>query len=155
MNFEENDRESGSKCREHACCRIPDSRLLGTGSKKDGFILWEIMLALTIFCIVAIALTSALRQAIDASMVVRDEAQVRMELQNIVSEASATKLQVGKMEIRSGDGRIVYEREIRAVQGKTGRGEVLANLYEIIVRANWRTSGGDRTGQSDVVVFQP
>jgi type II secretory pathway component PulJ len=155
MNFEERNRESGSKCWGQASRRTPDSRLLGPGSKKGGFILWEIMLALTIFCIVGIALTSALRQAIDASMVVRDEAQVRMELQNIVSEASATKLQVGKTEIRSDDGRIVYEREIRAVQAKSGKGVVLANLYEIIVRANWRTSGGNRTGQTDVVVFQP
>jgi type II secretory pathway pseudopilin PulG len=122
---------------------------------SSGFMLWEIMLALTIFCIVAISLTSALQQAIDASIIVRDEAQVRLEIQNINAETSAGKLKIGTTETKSSDGRITYEREIRAVNGKTGKGELLANMYEIIVRATWRTSGRDRREQSTVVVFQP
>jgi len=88
-------------------------------------------------------------------MIVRDEAQVRLELQNILAETSAEKLKIGKAEIKSGDGRITYEREIRAVQDKTAKGEQLTNLYEIIVQANWRASGRERTDRSDVVVFQP
>jgi hypothetical protein len=124
-------------------------------STVAGFILWEVMLALTIFCIVAVALTSALHQTIDASMVVRDEAQVRLELQNIVAEASAGRVKTGKSETKSGDGRITYEREIKAIGGKNGKGEVLTNLYEIVVRARWRESGRDRADQTDVVIFQP
>jgi Tfp pilus assembly protein PilV len=120
-----------------------------------GFILWEVMLALTIFSIVAVALTSALHQTIDASIVVRDEAQVRLELQNIVAETSAARVKTGKSETKSGDGRITYEREIKAVSGKNGKGEVLTNLYEIVVRAHWRESGHDRADQTDVVIFQP
>ena len=112
------------------------------------------MLALTIFCIVGVALTSALHQAIDTSMIIRDEAQVRLELQNILAETSAEKLKIGQAEIKSDDGRITYKREIRAVQNKTARGEQLTNLYEIIVQANWRTSGEERTNQSTLIVFQ-
>jgi hypothetical protein len=113
------------------------------------------MLALTVFCVVAVSLTSALHQAIDASIIVRDEAQVRLEIQNINTETSTQKLKIGKMETKSADGRITYEREVRAVQGKTGKGELLANMYEIKVHARWRTSGRDRNQQSALVIFQP
>lgn len=139
----------------HTDCRISQPRGIVPRCRGAGFILWEIMFALTIFCIVGIALTSALHQAIDTSMIVRDEAQVRLELQNILAETSAEKLKIGKAEIKSGDGRITYEREIRAVQDKTAKGEQLTNLYEIIVLANWHVSGRERTDRSDVVVFQP
>jgi hypothetical protein len=64
-------------------------------------------------------------------------------------------VKTGKSETKSGDGRITYEREIKAISGKNGKGEVLTNLYEIVVRARWRESGRDRADQTDVVIFQP
>jgi hypothetical protein len=135
--------------------RAPHSSSGSRTAEFSGFILWEVMLALTIFCIVGVALTSALHQAIDASVVVRDEAQVRLELQNIIAETSAMKVKVGKNEIKSGDGRITYDREIKIVNGKNSKGEVLTNLYEIVVRAHWTESGRTRVDQANVVIYQP
>jgi len=54
-----------------------------------------------------------------------------------------------------GDGRVQYEREIRAVLAKTARGVPLPDLYEIIVRASWRSAGQDRSNQADVIVYRP
>src|SRR5215831_12242036 len=123
---------------------VSPSRSLAVSSDA-GFVLWEIMLALTIFCVVAVGLTAALHQTVDTSIVIRDESQVRQELQNLLTETAATKVKPGKSEIQSGDGRIRYEREIRAIQAKTARGEQLPNLYEIDIQASWRSSGQDRT----------
>ena len=88
-----------------------------------GFVLWEIMLALTIFVVVAVALTTALQQTVDTSVLLRDESQVRLEMQNLLAESSSTKLKPGKSEIQTGDGRVRYEREIWSVNAKTARGE--------------------------------
>ncbi|MBV9299923.1 MAG: hypothetical protein JO066_13205, partial [Verrucomicrobia bacterium] len=52
--------------------------------RSEGFVLWEIMLALLIFSVVVVALTSALQQTVDASILLRDESQVRFELQNLL-----------------------------------------------------------------------
>ena len=41
--------------------------------RSRGFVLWEIMLALTIFCVVAVALTTAVQQTVEASILLRDE----------------------------------------------------------------------------------
>jgi type II secretory pathway pseudopilin PulG len=120
-----------------------------------GFILWEVMLALTIFCIVVVALTSALQQTVDTSIILRDESQVRLEIRNLLDETSAMKLTPGKSEIQTGDGRVRYEREIRTIQAKTARGELLPSLYEIKVQAAWRSSGKDRSDSASLIVYQP
>ena len=44
--------------------------------RSRGFVLWEIMLALMIFCLVTVALTTALHQTVDASILLRDESQI-------------------------------------------------------------------------------
>jgi hypothetical protein len=113
------------------------------------------MLALTIFCVVAVALTTALHQTVDASILLRDESQVRLELQNLLTETAAIKLKPGKSVMLMGDGRVRYETEVRAVQAKTASGVPLPNLYEISVQASWRSSGQDRSGHADLIVYQP
>ncbi len=122
---------------------------------SNGFVLWEIMLALTIFAVVAVALTTALQQTVETSILLRDESQVRLEMQNLLAEATSVKVKLGKSEIQTGDGRVRYEREIRAVEAKTARGEVLRDLYEIVVRASWKSSGRDRSDSAALVVYQP
>jgi type II secretory pathway component PulJ len=90
--------------------------------RSDGFMLWEVMLAITIFCVVATSLASALQQTVDAAILLRDESQVRIELQNLLNRTAAEKLKVGKSEVKEGDGRVHYDREIRAVLAKTAKG---------------------------------
>ena len=120
-----------------------------------GFVLWEIMLALIIFVVVAVALTAALQQTLDTSVLLRDESQVRLEMQNLLAEVTSAKLKPGKSEIQTGDGRVRYEREIRLVKAKTARGEVLPDLYEIVIKASWKSAGRDRTGSAALTVYQP
>jgi hypothetical protein len=132
------------------------SFLTNTLSKRSrGFVLWEIMLALMIFCLVAVALTTALYRTVDASILLRDESQVRLEMQNLLFETAAQKLKPGKSEVQVGDGRVHYERDVHAVQAKTAAGVLLPNLYEISVRASWRASGQDRSNHAEVIVYRP
>jgi hypothetical protein len=113
------------------------------------------MLALTIFCVVAVSLTTALHQTVDASILLRDESQVRLELQNLLAETAALKLQPGKSVVHVGDGRVRYETEVRAVQAKTARGVPLPSLYEINVQASWNASGQARSSRAQLFVYQP
>jgi type II secretory pathway pseudopilin PulG len=113
------------------------------------------MLALTIFCVVAVALTTALQQTVDTAIILRDESQVRLEIQNLLDETSAMKLKPGRSEVQMGDGRVHYEREVRAVEAKTAKGVVLPSLYEIKVQASWRSSGKDRSDSAALIVYQP
>jgi hypothetical protein len=113
------------------------------------------MLALIIFVVVAVALTAALQQTLDTSVLLRDESQVRLEMQNLLAELSSAKLKPGKSDIQTGDGRVRYEREIRPVKAKTARGEVLPDLYEIVITASWKSAGRDHAGSAALIVYQP
>jgi len=128
---------------------------IGPLRSLKGFVLWEIMLSLTIFAVVAVALTTALQQTVETSVLLRDESQVRLEMQNLLAETTSVKVKPGKSELETGDGRVRYEREIRAVQAKTARGEVLPGLYEIVIKASWKSSGRDRSDSAALVVYQP
>jgi prepilin-type N-terminal cleavage/methylation domain-containing protein len=127
----------------------------GISRRSRGFVLWEIMLALTIFCVVAVALTIALHQVADASILLRDESQVRLELQNLLLETAALKMVPGKSEVKVGDGRVHYEKQIRVVQAKTAAGAVLPSLYEIVLQASWTASGQQRSAHAEVIVYRP
>jgi hypothetical protein len=73
---------------------------------QNGFVLWEMLLGLAIFCMGAIALTTALQPAVDPVILIHDESEVRQELESILAEASVTKLQPGKTASGLGEHRI-------------------------------------------------
>jgi len=113
------------------------------------------MLALTIFCVVAASLTAALSQAIDTVIVLRDDAETRRDFENLLNEATVTKLQPGREDVTVGDGRIHYEREVVRLAPRTIRGELVPNLYQVTLRADWRAGGQTRHSQVSSVIYQP
>jgi hypothetical protein len=123
--------------------------------RSRGFVLWEIMLALTIFCVVAVSLTSAVHQIVDTSILLRDEAQVRLELQNLLTESVTAQIKPGRSEVPVGDGRVHYEKVIRVIQAKTALGVVLPNLYEIAIQGSWKASGQERSAHAVIIVYRP
>src|ERR1700756_5681871 len=111
-------------CRRFALVR---SGKAGRG-RRSGFVLWEMLLGLAIFCVGAIALTTALQQAVDTVILIHDESEVRQDLESILAEASVNKLQPGKTAIFMGDHRIQYEREAVSLPARNTNGQPVANL---------------------------
>ena len=127
---------------------------LQTGNRR-GFVLWEMLLGLAIFCMGAIALTAALQQAVDTVILIHDESEVRQDLESIMAEASVNKLQAGKTAIFMADHRIQYEREVVSLPERNSRGQPAANLWQITVRATWQARNRVRTSEAQEVLFQP
>jgi hypothetical protein len=113
------------------------------------------LLALSIFCIFALSLTTALEQAADTARLLRQDSQVRHDLESILAESSVTKLAAGKSAIPLGDQRVHYEREVVPVQAKNSKGQSLDHLWHIIVRARWQETNQSRSSQADLIVYQP
>jgi hypothetical protein len=123
--------------------------------RTDGFVLWEMLLALGIFCLGAIALTTALQRSVDTVILIHDESEVRQDLESILAEASAIKLQAGKTAIFMGDHRIQYEREVVSISAKNSKGQVVPNLWQVVVRATWTSRNRVRSGEAQEILFQP
>ena len=124
-------------------------------ANRHGFVLWEMLLGLAIFCMGAIALTTALQQAVDTVILIHDESEVRQDLESILAEASVNKLQPGKTAIFMGDHRIQYEREVVSLPEKNSKGQPVANLWQVTVRATWLARNRVRTSEAQEVLFQP
>ena len=124
-------------------------------ANRGGFVLWEMLLGLAIFCMGAIALTSALQQSVDTVILIHDESEVRQDLESILAEASANKLQPGKTAIFMGDHRIQYEREVVSLPAQNSKGQQVANLWQVTVRATWSARNRVRTSEAQEVLFQP
>src|ERR1700739_3046984 len=120
-------------CRRFALVRCGKA---GRG-RRSGFVLWEMLLGLAIFCVGAIALTAALQQALDTVILIHDESEVRQDLESIMAESSVNKLQAGKMAIFMADHRIQYEREVSSLPAKNWKGQPVASLWQVTVRATW------------------
>jgi type II secretory pathway pseudopilin PulG len=123
--------------------------------RVNGFVLWEMLLALGIFCMGAIALTTALHQAVDTVILIHDESEVRQDLESVLAEASAIKLQTGKTAIFMADHRIQYEREVVSLPAKNSKGQAVANLWQVTVRATWSAGNRVRTSEAQEVLYQP
>ena len=132
-----------------------ENRRTSGSAVQRAFVLWEMMLALMIVSVVAVSLTTALHQTIDSATFLRDESQVRHDLENILAESAVSKLKPGKDDLHVGDGRIQYEREVTRLQPRTERGELLSNLLQVTVRAAWQSQGKSRSSRAQVVVYQP
>ena len=124
-------------------------------ANRSGFVLWEMLLGLAIFCIGAIALTAALQQAVDTVILIHDESEVRQDLESIMAEASVNKLQAGKTAIFMADHRIQYEREVISLPAKNWKGQPVASLWQVSVRATWLARKRVRTSEAKEFFFQP
>jgi Tfp pilus assembly protein PilV len=123
--------------------------------RAAGFVLWEMLLALGIFCVGAIALTAAIQQAVDTVTLIHDESEIRQDLESILAETSVSKLQTGKTAIFMGDHRIQYEREVSPYSVKNSKGQPVANLWQVTVRATWQARNQVRTQEAQEMFFQP
>jgi Tfp pilus assembly protein PilV len=126
-----------------------------SSGRTAGFVLWEMLLALGIFCVGAIALTAAIQQAVDTVTLIHDESEIRQDLESILAETSASKLQAGKTAIFMGDHRIQYEREASPYSAKNSKGQAVANLWQVTVRATWQARNQVRTLDAQEIFFQP
>jgi prepilin-type N-terminal cleavage/methylation domain-containing protein len=142
--------QPAGRCRA-GCGRRSRNAVLG----KGGFVLWEMLLALSIFSIVALSLTTALEQAAETARFLRQESQVRHDLESILAESSTTKLAAGKSDVPLGDQRVRYEREVASVPAKNSKGQPLDHLWRVTVRAHWQERNQSRSSQAELVVYQP
>jgi len=124
-------------------------------ANRSGFVLWEMLLGLAVFCMGAIALTTALQQSLDTVILIHDESEVRQDLESILAEASVSKLQPRKTAIFMGDHRIQYVQEVVSLPATNSRGQPVANLWQVTVRATWSARNRVRTIEAQEVLFQP
>lgn len=123
---------------------------------RSGFILFEVMIAIAVFAIVALSLASAMNSTIEASNYLDRQASIRYGLDSMMYEA----LHKPKRQEMTFD----YEDEILGVRYRTSmeelkfttfEGENLKGLYLLRVTASYEEDGEDRTETAERYVYRP
>ena len=127
----------------------------GAPWRGRGFLLLEVMLATTIFCLVAVALMNGLGESADSMRRSNRESQIRLGLESRLAEAQAMPLQLGlHKEDPDGSG-VAYEQQWEALQPVNQNKDVLSGLYKLTVRAHWTDRTVEESDEASIDVYRP
>ncbi|MFV1996282.1 MAG: hypothetical protein ACC661_12670 [Verrucomicrobiales bacterium] len=114
------------------------------------------MLALTLFGLVAVALTSALSEVGKLAIEGRQELHVINGLQSVLLEASKVpELELGEFTSEPDPSGIVYETIVEELELENMDGLLLPEMYRIRVRAIWEVNGYQDEEVAEVFRYGP
>jgi type II secretory pathway pseudopilin PulG len=132
------------------------SRPLNFHRGKNGraFILLEVLLATAIFALVATALAISLNETIEASLRIRRDSAVRLNLESQLAEARAARLSPGKETAKPDDDGVIYEREVTALDLRNNKKQLLVGLLNVQITARWQENNRNETLSVQTYVLQ-
>ena len=127
-----------------------DKRLL-----RSGYILFELVLALTIFAIAVLGLAKALNQALETANLLKRDQIIRIGLRNFFEEVRnkpLAQMSTTKMDTTYG---ITFTSTTEALSLKTTSGGILSDMYNLTVRATSSFDGVPQEDTLNVYVYKP
>ncbi len=135
-------------------CRDP-----AAGRKKAvpqrGYILLELVLALTIFAIAVLGLAKSLSQSMEVANLLRRDQIVRIGMRNFLEEVRRKPL--AEMSVSSTDATygVTYTTSTEPVSLKTTSGTILTDIYNLTVKATSSFNGETQEDTLNVYVYKP
>lgn len=125
--------------------------------QQQGFVLLEIILALGLFSLVAVAMTRALDQIAQTSKAVRSEGQVLRVMESVLAEvAHQPELKVGSYPFEAGADGVEAVATISQTELRTRNKARLDHVFQIRVKA-WIPDGRAQTlaREMETYVYSP
>ncbi len=122
---------------------------------RSGFTLFEVLLALIVFGIAAVALVSTLNQIGEAAFEARQYRTIELSLESLLDEYSKVpQIQALSEDIPAGPDGIAYEvivEEVTDLQNQDG--QPLNGIFRIQARAIWREGRGETSLEAETMRF--
>ncbi len=128
----------------------------GIAVARGGYMLLEVIIALTIFAIVAVGLAEALQGSIEAANFLTREDAIRRGLEAVMIEARA-KPKRGEMALSYRDESlgVDYQTTLEPVQFLNRAGEPVSHLYQLRATARYMVDGKEVSDGVQVYVHRP
>ncbi len=123
--------------------------------RHRGYILFELVLALTIFALAVLGLARALNQALETANLLKRDQIIRIGMRNFFEEIQRkpiSEMSTSQMDTTYG---VTYTSSTEPVSLKTTSGSTLSDLYNLTIRA---TSSFNDVPQEDILnvyVYKP
>ncbi len=123
---------------------------------RDAYILLEMIIALTVFAIVAVGLTKILHTSIDSVTILERDGIIRRGLEGILNESrhmpKREEMAISNTDERMG---ISYKTELEELKFLTEQGEPIKGLYLLRATAAYQVNGEDIEETAEVYVHRP
>ena len=103
--------------------------------RRRGYLLLEVVLALSIFMVAVVGLMRTLSAALDADFEQRRQTDIRITVENMLAEAKARKPKAGVETTEPDAFRIRYRREVAPTEIQLENGTRLNGLFRVTVQA--------------------
>lgn len=134
------------------CCFSAPARRAG----RSGYVLLEIIIALTVFAVSVAGLASVLHASLDSSNLLRRQASVRRGLEAILVEAKAKpKREEMPMSYRDDGLGVEYRTELEELKWVNRRGLPVKGLYILRAAATDLRASKPLNDTAEVYVYRP
>jgi hypothetical protein len=127
----------------------------GTCGDRQGMVLFEVVIALFIFTMVAFALVMALDSSFDAATDRNDIDGVIRGLNNQMSLLHTSPLLIGENTLPDDGSGILYHLSVEQEQMQDQKNQPVPSMYRATITATWKSRG--ETNERDVseLIYQP
>ena len=123
--------------------------------KGGGYILFELVIALTIFALAVLGLARALNQALETANLLKRDQIIRIGMRNFLEEIRRkpiTDMSTSKMDTTYG---VTYTSSTEPVPLKTTSGGTLSDIYNLTIKAMSFFDGTPQEDTLNVYVYKP
>lgn len=120
-----------------------------------GYILFELVLALTIFAIAVLGLAKSLNQALETANLLKRDQIIRIGMRNVFEELRNKPLAKMSTTINDTAYGITYTSTTEALSLKTTSGSILSDMYKLTIHATSSFDGVPQENTLDVYVYKP
>ena len=126
------------------------------GEREQGYLLLEVIIALTVFSLVAVGLAQALNSSIDSANFLRREAEIRRGLSSVLAEARAMPKRE-QMTLEKADEvlGVKYRTELEELEFVNLEREQVNGLYLLKATAKYNVDGKEVEDGAEVYVYRP
>ena len=125
------------------------------GRVSRGYILFELVLALTIFAIAVLGLAKSLNQALETANLLKRDQIIRIGMRNVFEELRNKPLAKMSTTIADTTYGITYTTSTEALSLKTTSGGILSDMYKLTIHATSSFDGAPQEDTLDVYVYKP
>ncbi|OYW73990.1 MAG: hypothetical protein B7Z37_19500 [Verrucomicrobia bacterium 12-59-8] len=120
-----------------------------------GYILFELVLALTIFAIAVLGLAKALNQALETANLLKRDQIIRIGMRNVFEELRNKPLAKMSTTLMDTTYGITYTSSTEALSLKTTSGGILSDMYNLTIHATSSFDGVPQDDTLSVYVYKP
>ena len=123
--------------------------------RRSGYILFELVIALTIFALAVLGLAKALNQALETANLLKRDQIIRIGMRNFLEEIRRkpiTDMSTSQMDTTYG---VTYTSSTEPVSLKTTSGGTLSDLYNLTIKATSSFDGVPQEDTLNVYVYKP